>query len=317
MWPSFTEEVVYCNKNQGSAVLLHKKALIHLLYVKTRAKYLESNEMPSLSKEQEIILKQCKQILLGNEVLAYPEIFGKGFSERVVETPWIAQHVMGCENLLDIGFTFASFEYLGMLLDLKDRHGVKLSATDIIKPERVKGRYPASWLSSILEVPITLGDVRFLDLPNNTYDIVTCVSTIEHIGFDEPSTTVSGSSFERKGTKEEVNTKRDPLTNKLVLDGVHKALKPGGKFLLSVPMGKGGAALLQDSLGLYCAQWEYEAKSWKEITSHSGYDVLEQRFFRMSEVGWQEVDSPAELTGVSSSLKPHAEGCAVCALVKI
>ena len=277
--------------------------------------FLENHKMTKLSKEQEIILAQSKKILSGTEELAYPKIFGEGFSERVAETPWTASHLKDAKMLLDIGFTFASFEYLGMLLELKDNYGVQIHATDIIKPEKVKNRYPAEWLNSIFEVPITIGDVRTLELPKNKFDAVTCISTIEHIGFDEPAKTIKG-SFERKNTKEEVNTKRDPNTNKMVLDSVHKTLKPGGKFLISVPMGKGGPVILQDSLGLYVAQWEYEDKSWREITKHKGYESLEQRFFGLTDAGWQEVASPKELLNKSSSLKPHAEGCAVCALIK-
>jgi SAM-dependent methyltransferase len=272
--------------------------------------------MHSLSNEQKVILNQCTNILTGVECLVYPEIFGKNFSERVIEAPWVAHHAKECSSLLDIGFTFASFEYLGMLLCLKEKYGVQLSVVDIIKPESIQERYPEDWISSILEVPITVGDVRFLELPPNVYDIVTCISTIEHIGFDKPSTTVSGSAFERKGAKQDVITKRDPLTNQLVLDSIHRALKPGGKLLISVPMGRGGVSLLQDSLGLYCAQWEYEEDSWKEITNHSGYELLEQRFFLMSDIGWQEVDSPVDMIDVTSAMKRHAEGCAVCALVK-
>lgn len=272
--------------------------------------------MSSLSNNQKIILAQCKDILSGVERLVYPKIFGNGFSERVVEAPWVAHHVKGCISLLDIGFTFASFEYLGMLLWLKEEYGFQLSVVDIIKPESIQERYPVDWISSILEVPITVGDLRFLELPANVYDIVTCISTIEHIGFDKPSTTVCGSAFERMNSEEYVIKKRDPLTNQLVLNSIHTALKSGGKLLISVPMGRGGVSLLQDSLGLYCAQWEYEEDSWKEITNHSGYELLEQRFFKMSEIGWQEVESTADLAEVTSAMKPHAEGCAVCALVK-
>jgi hypothetical protein len=85
--------------------------------------------------------------------------------------------------------------------------------------------------------------------------------------------------------------------------------------LISVPMGKGGPALLEDSLNLYCAQWEYEATSWREITGADGFDVVEQRFARLADDGtWHDVAGPADLVEQSSALRPHAAGCALVAL---
>jgi len=270
-----------------------------------------------LSKQQEIILKSSKEILFGEKQLSFSDHFGKGFSERCIETPWVAMHLRGCQKLLDIGFTFASFEYLGLLLAFKQKLGGELKAADIINPEKVKTRYPKDWLGSILDVPVYVGDIRYLELPqNNYYDVVTCVSTIEHIGFDEPAKTVSNSAFERKHDQKEVNIKRDPDTNRVVLDSIHKILKKKGKILISTPMGKGGPVLLKDSLGLYCIQWEYNEESWQQITNHQGYELEEERFFKLTEEGWLEVPSAKELSRQSSYLKPHAEGCALCSLIK-
>ena len=130
--------------------------------------------------------------------------------------------------LLDIGLSLASHDCIGMLLECKSQYSVTLEAADIIKPETVKTRYPTEWLAGILDVPITIGDIRTMKLPKERYDVVTCISTIEHIGYDAPSSTVEGSAFERKRSKEAVNKARDPHVNSKVLDAFHKALKKGG-----------------------------------------------------------------------------------------
>lgn len=273
--------------------------------------------MVTLTSEQKGVLEQSIRILSGVEVFTCHESSGKGCSERVIETPWVAQYVRGCNSLLDIGFTFASYEYLGLLLELKNSYGVTVRGADIIKPEKVVNRYPSEWLESILDIPVTIGDIRYMVLPENEYDVVTCISTLEHIGFDMPATTVEGSSFERHRCKADVKTERDSRVNQLVLDAVHTTLKPGGSLLVSVPMGQGGPVLVQDSLGFYCAQWEYEANSWNELISHEGYDVADRRFFGITREGWQEVAYPGELKDRSSDLKPHAEGVAVCVLKKV
>jgi SAM-dependent methyltransferase len=271
--------------------------------------------MAGVDASQLSILKESKNVLLGKS-LSLESHFGKGLSERCIETPWVASHLRDCQQILDIGFTFASLEYLGLLLELKENHHLKIDAIDIIEPKRVASRYPQEWFDSIMEVNVSIGDIRTINLPADKYDAVTLISTIEHVGFDEPSKTLERSAFERKKTKEDVNMIRDASTDSLVLTNLHHALKKGGKLLVSVPMGAGGSVLLQDSLGYYCAQWEYEQKTWNALVGHSGFELIEQRFFGLDDEGWTEVSSPSELRRQSSHLKLHASGCALAALKK-
>lgn len=264
-----------------------------------------------LSAEATEILEAAKRVLAGQpSVPASP-----GLSERIVETPWVASHVKGGERVLDIGFTMSSLDYLGLLLELRRARGVTIEAIDIVRPERVQRRYPAEWLAEVLATSITIGDVRTLELPAARYDVVTCISTIEHIGFDEATHGDPVTAFARSSTAEGVTKLRDPDVNREVLGQFHRALRPGGLALISVPMGKGGPAVLKDSLGLYCAQWEYEAASWREITEAAGFELVEQRFSRLDADGtWHEVAGPADLLARSSEMQPHAAGCALAAL---
>lgn len=266
--------------------------------------------------EQKKILDRAKNILSGKEKLVFRGPFCKGISERCIETPWAAQHLKGVQSILDIGFTFASAEYLGLLLELKDKYGIMLAAVDIVKPEKVKVRYPKEWLESIFEVPVIIGNIMNMGLPKERFDAVTIISTIEHVGFDEPAKTVKGSSFERMTHPDEVSLKRDPNTNRAVLNNLSKMINIRGKLLLSAPMGKGGAVILRDSLGFYTAQWEYDEESWREIVEHKRFDLLEERFFKSTHAGWIEVSSPNDLKEKSSYMKSHAEGIALCVLMK-
>jgi SAM-dependent methyltransferase len=268
----------------------------------------------SISKEHLEILELSYRVMDGSAILPKHD-FGKGFSERAIEVPWAAKHLVECEEILDIGFAFASPDYMGMLLKLIEKYGKKITGSDIIDPSNIKKRYPKKWLRKILAVPIVIGDVIQMKFEEN-YDAVSCISTIEHIGFDEKSETIENSSFERNVNKEKVNLNRHPDTNYRVLNSLHKALKPNGKLLISVPMGKGGGVLLKDSLNLYCSQWEYEEKSWKEITTNNLFDLKEENFYINTINGWNEVSTPNDLKMVSNELKPHAEGCAMCILVK-
>ncbi|CAN5672619.1 hypothetical protein BH11MYX1_BH11MYX1_00660 [soil metagenome] len=264
-----------------------------------------------LSAEATEILNAAKHVLAGQA----PGAASPGLSERIIETPWVASHFKGGERVLDIGFTMSSLDYLGLLLELRRTHNVTIEAVDIVRPERVQRRYPTEWLAEVMATPITIGDVRTLEVPTGRYDVVTCISTIEHVGFDEATYEDPVTAFARSSTADGVRRLRDPGVNRDVLAQVHRALRPAGLALISVPMGKGGPAVLKDSLGLYCAQWEYEAASWLEIVGAAGFELVEQRFARLESDGlWHDVAGPHDLVAQSSEMKPHAAGCALVAL---
>ena len=101
-----------------------------------------------------------------------------------------------------------------------------------------------------MKVPVTLGDLRTLSIASDQFALATCISTIAHIGFDPfASFDNKNFAFERALMPDDVITKRDPATNRKLMNHPHRALKPAGILLITVPMGRGGAVLLKDSLG--------------------------------------------------------------------
>jgi len=244
--------------------------------------------------------------------------FGCGASERCIETLWAAAHLRAGERVLDVGFTMSSLDYLGVLLEAKRRLAVTIEAVDIVQPEKVAARYPEAWRDEVLATPVSIGDLRTMPLEAGGYDLVTCISTIEHIGFDAPAREGQKGAFDRPEDEADAPDARDPDATRAVLAQFHTALQPGGRALISTPMGRGGPATVRDSLGLIARQWEYEAESWREIVEAPGFEALEQRFFRRSDDGcWSEVAGPADLADRSSHQQPHAHGCAMAVLQKI
>lgn len=65
------------------------------------------------------------------------------------------------------------------------------------------------------------GDIRSTDWPDNTFDAITCISTIEHIGLPG-----------RYGI-----TENDPDGDHKSIIEMHRILKPGGLMVLTVPIG--------------------------------------------------------------------------------
>ena len=275
------------------------------------------NTPERMDEEQKVTFHKALGVLEGRSLdLGGPQ--GKGYTPRSIEVPWAASHVKAGNTILDIGFSLSNLDYLGMLLEAREKYGVTLDVVDIIRPEQVKNRYPAEWQDAIFSVPITIGDVRTSTLPQEKYDTVLCISTLEHICYDVLATTVEDSAFERPSTKEEAEARvRDPGTNKKVLDAFHGALKIGGRACISVPMGKGEPIVTEDSKGLWSTEWEFEARSWEELTRDPRFEIREEIFFKNTPEGWVQVASPAELADVTGAMNPKmGVGFAMCVLAK-
>ena len=241
--------------------------------------------------------------------------FGAGRTERCIEVPWASRWLgdVGEQQILDIGFALSDLDWLAALLG-KVEQGASVTAVDIITPERVATRYPAALRDQALRTPVIIGDVRTAPVPASSFDVVTCISTIEHVGFDAKGST-DKSAFARWSSVEETPDSRDPAVTRDVMGAFARALKPGGLALITVPMGKGGAVPVQDKLGYFTRQFEYDANSWREIVEAPGFRLLEQRFFTgLGEAGWREVGSAADLAHQTAWLTPHATGLAIVAL---
>lgn len=240
-------------------------------------------------------------------------------SSRVVEVPWAANCIgrWNPESLFDIGFSLASLDYLGLLLEYASAPGHRLDAIDIIPPERVRNRYPTEWWSKIAATNVRIGDVREAALPSGQHQMVTCISVIEHIGFDKPSLGDPKSAFARATTPEGVFLERDAAIDALVLKRIHSVLTPGGRCLLSVPMGRGGPVLLRDSLGYYCAQWEYSPKDWLRLANAQGFELEEAHFFAADDaLHWHRAPAPEHLGELESVPLSHSRGVGMAVLRK-
>lgn len=272
----------------------------------------------SLPPAQHEVLDRSLAVLNGKMDFSELDLSVPGHSERIVEVPWAAQFLAPKARILDIGFAMSSLDWLGLLLHLRENAKCELHAADIVRPERVAKRYPEEWRKAALSVPVSIGDIRTLDLPENIFDMVTCISTIEHIGFDAASEDDPKSAFDRGLTPAEVASDRAPNVNETVLASFHRTLKPGGRAIISTPMGRGGPTLLQDSLGLYTRQWEYETHSWHDLTHQPGWKMIKEAFFGLDEASdcWTPASGPEALANKSSELQPHASGCALVVLEK-
>lgn len=265
-----------------------------------------------MDRKQQEIYEYAIRVYGGED---YIPMETKGMTERCVEVPWLAEvlrknHI---KSLLDVGLTFASHEYLRLILDFAKTN--TLNGIDIVSPERVKSRYPEEWWKEIKDVPIIKGDISMPLQLDKQFDAVSLVSTIEHVGFDKEAAKGSSSAFERSDSIREIQTARCEDIEERILDNVYRVLKPDGLCIITVPAGLGGTIAMKDSLGLWATLWEYERESWKKIIENSKFKLCEQRFFKEVDTRWIECNKIEDLD-LTCHNKSYASGVALCVLQK-
>ena len=128
------------------------------------------------------------------------------YQERIIENSFVSKLILNlpCGKVLDIGSSA-----LEIPRTLNDKN-FSVTCLDPCVDNQVENG-----------IEIVRGDIRHTIWSNETFDYVTCISTIEHIG-------VSG----RYGI-----TKEDPQGDLKAIKEIYRILKPNGKLFLTIPFG--------------------------------------------------------------------------------
>jgi SAM-dependent methyltransferase len=148
-------------------------------------------------------------------VLTWAEIkfpYAPATTERSIEIPWALSRCGRGENILEVGCSFAyeSPQYVQGLTALGgELHGIDIS-----------GRPAPDFIQRI-------ADIRASGYADNFFDMVLCVSTLEHVGRD---------NARHYFPVAEIATP-DPEPDRAALLEMTRILKPGGNLLVTVPFG--------------------------------------------------------------------------------
>jgi hypothetical protein len=200
---------------------------------------------------------------------AWPET-----TERVVEMPWVLSRYRGEPRILDIGYAHALDVYLVGLLSLPARevHGIDLVESPIPSIRRVRG------------------DVRRTPYRDRSFDLVLCVSTLEHIGRDNT----------RYGIREGYRPGGDAET----LREISRILAPNGRLLVTVPFGR------REDHGWFV---QYDLPAWRELVAATPLRVEEEEIFRLTQTGWSRVVDVRSTETISYEQGTPAAGAVMCA----
>jgi SAM-dependent methyltransferase len=168
--------------------------------------------------------------------------------ERAIEIPWCLARYDGEKRVLDIGYAFAEPAYLSGLVALgaADLAGADLARSD------VPGLRPV------------VGDVRTLPLDDSAFELILCISTLEHIG--------------RDNEVYDVTAPREEDGDVAALRELYRVLTRNGRLLVSVPTGE------RDDQGW---QLQRTPEDWIAVFESAGFLVFEDELYVRGADGWR------------------------------
>lgn len=191
-----------------------------------------------------------------------PDGYGIGLDERCIEYPWLLSLLnVAPVRLLDAGSTL-NHEFVLRQPRLRD---ATIHILTLAPEPTCLWTLPASYIFS---------DLRDLPTREGYYNTIACISTLEHVGFDNSFYTQN-----RRGGAER------PFDFRLVMRELHRVLAPGGDLFLTVPFGayrdagwfqQFDSQLLQDA-----------------IDSFGPCRVAIKRFYGYQRSGWQIAEEAA------------------------
>jgi SAM-dependent methyltransferase len=187
-----------------------------------------------------------------------PEGYGVGIDERTVEYPWaFARLPIGGGRVLDAGGTLNyAFLVAHPLIRAKTLHILTL--------------VPEGHCQCIHGASHIYADLRSVPMSSGYYDVVVCVSTLEHIGMD--NTLFHG----------EVENAPDDYV--AAVREMRRLLRPGGILLLTVPFGT------YKNFGSFQL---FDQRLIRNVVTACSPSHVEETYFRYTAQGWRLSDARA------------------------
>jgi hypothetical protein len=167
-----------------------------------------------------------------------------GTDERLIEIPWALARVRPGDRVLDVGTANAEPAYVAALAGrAREITGVDLAEADI----------PG--------IRTVVADVRDLPFEDGSFDLVLCVSTLEHVGRDNRV----------YGAADEV----DPDG---IADALEELRRVGDRLVATVPCGE------PEDHGWFV---QLEPDAWNDAFLAAGFRVLEEEIYALGPEGWR------------------------------
>ena len=200
-----------------------------------------------------------------------PRSYGFSLDERVIEYPWVLSRISGTpsENLLDVGSTL-NYKVIFNLEALRDK---KITILNLTSEE-----------SRFRRISYVVGDMRNLPFDNNSFDLIACISTLEHVGLDNTRYTSNTENLEAR-----------PRDFEKAVGELKRVAKPSAKVFITVPFGK------YKNFGWF---QQFDAAMIQQIIKAFNPGDYQINYYRYTKDGWDISDEAscrdAEYSGASN-----------------
>jgi SAM-dependent methyltransferase len=174
-----------------------------------------------------------------------------GTDERVIEIPWVLARLRE-GRVLEVGYAFAEIAYLAAL--------VAEAPGELVAVDLADGDLPG--------METVTADVRELPFPDESFDQVLLLSTLEHVGAD----------IRLYG----LDTETDAEGRYEALRELRRVLRPDGSLLVTVPLGE------PKDHGWF---WQDDLRGWVRLYARAGFFIEEQEAYELLEPGWRAAPS--------------------------
>jgi SAM-dependent methyltransferase len=201
-------------------------------------------------------------------------------TERAIEIKWALSRHPGGGRVLEVGCSWADEnpEYIEGLkaLNIAELHGIDISSKPA--PDFIK----------------RTADIRASGYPSDFFDVIFCISTIEHVGRD---------NARHYSPVAELPAEKEP--DRAALVEMLRIVKPGGKIIVTVPFGK-----FEDHGWFINYDEAHIARLFRGFGTKA-------EFFKHTPEGWVQCE-PGELSeiGYGENGAPAAAGVACFELTK-
>lgn len=217
--------------------------------------------------------------------LTFP--YGAGNTERAIEIPWALSRYRGEQRVLEVGCSFATEnpQYIEGLrnLAIPELHGIDISsveASDFIK---------------------RTADIRESGYETEFFDMVLCISTIEHVGRDN-------SKHYKPIAELPLREHDETAPDVRAMTEMLRILKRGGKLILTVPFGR------FVDYGWFI---NYDSAAVARLLSSFRLGAIQADYFQYTSAGWMPC-APDDLadTAYGDNGAPAAAGVACFEITK-
>ncbi len=211
-----------------------------------------------------------------------PAHCGSGLPERVIELLLARLTFQSEKEILDVGHAYAMQCHRQMISDLPKRKSI--TGIDIADPSyNTTPYYVRTVKASITNAPFQ----------SNTFDIIWCISALEHFGMDN-------SGYTKDSVVEGQMAAR-------ALCEMVRVLKPEGQLLVTVPYGK------SENHGWFR---NFDQNSLTELLNSVRSDVLAHKWFfhHLRNSGWA-LATPEDLVEVSYAEEGNSGAAAIAAVL--